>query len=42
VSGATGVEGVEIFNKLESLFAWTLWELEAAKVNPEELGIPKP
>jgi tripartite-type tricarboxylate transporter receptor subunit TctC len=42
VSGATGVDGVEIFNKLESLFAWTLWELEAAKVNPEELGIPKP
>lgn len=42
VSGATGQEGVEIFNKLESLFAWTLWELGAAKVNPEELGIPKP
>lgn len=42
VSGATGEEGVEIFNKLESLFGWTLWELGAAKVNPEELGIPKP
>jgi len=41
-SGATGEEATKIFNKLESLFAWTLWELEAAKVNPEELGIPKP
>ena len=32
----------EVFAKLESLFAWTLWELGAAKVNPETLGIPKP
>ena len=42
VSGATGTEGVEIFNKLESLFAWTLWDLAAAKVDPATLGIPKP
>jgi len=42
VSGATGSEGVEIFNKLESLFAWTLWDLQAAKVDPATLGIPKP
>jgi len=42
VSGATGSEGVEIFNKLESLFAWTLWDLKAAKVDPTTLGIPKP
>jgi tripartite-type tricarboxylate transporter receptor subunit TctC len=42
VSGATGSEGVEIFNKLESLFAWTLWDLKAAKVDPATLGIPKP
>ncbi|KHT58324.1 tricarboxylate transport protein TctC [Photobacterium gaetbulicola] len=28
--------------RLESLFSWTLWELEAAKVNPESLGIPRP
>jgi len=42
VSGATGSEGVEIFNKLESLFTWTLWDLKAAKVDPSTLGIPKP
>jgi tripartite-type tricarboxylate transporter receptor subunit TctC len=42
ISGATGSEGVEIFNKLESLFAWTLWDLKAAKVDPATLGIPKP
>lgn len=42
VSGATGAEGVEIFNKLESLFAWTLWDLKAAKVDPATLGISKP
>ena len=42
LSGATGPEAKEIFNKLESNFAWTLWDLGAAKVNPEELGIPKP
>ena len=28
--------------KLESNFAWTLWELGAAKVDPATLGIPKP
>lgn len=42
ISGATGAEAKEIFNKLESNFAWTLWDLGAAKVNPEELEIPKP
>lgn len=42
ISGATGAEGVEIFNKLESLFAWTLWDLGAAKIDPATLGIPKP
>ena len=42
LSGATGEEANEIFSKLESNFAWTLWDLGAAKVNPEELGIPKP
>ena len=42
LSGATGEEANEIFNKLESNFAWTLWDLGAAKVNPEELGIPRP
>lgn len=42
ISGKVGEEANAEFAKLESLFAWTLWELEAAKVNPEELGIPKP
>ncbi|MBD3304994.1 tripartite tricarboxylate transporter substrate binding protein [candidate division KSB3 bacterium] len=42
ISGKVGEEANAEFAKLESLFAWTLWELGAAKVNPEELGIPKP
>ncbi len=42
LSGKTGKEAKEEFDKLESLFAWTLWELGAAKVNPETLKIPKP
>jgi len=42
LSGKTGEEAKKEFLKLESLFSWTLWELGAAKINPEELGIPKP
>lgn len=42
LSGATGEEAKAIFNELESKFAWKLWELEAATVNPADLGIPKP
>ncbi len=42
LSGKTGEEAKQEFNMLESLFAWTLWELEAAKVDPATLGIPKP
>ena len=42
LSGKTGKEASAEFAKLESLFSWTLWELGAAKINPEELGIPKP
>jgi len=42
LSGATGDESRAIFNALESNFAWTLWELKAATVNPSTLGIPKP
>lgn len=41
-SGATGDEANAIFDALEANFAWTLWELGAAKVNPADLGIPKP
>ncbi|UCF95246.1 MAG: tripartite tricarboxylate transporter substrate binding protein [Desulfobacterales bacterium] len=42
LSGKTGEEARKEFNMLESLFAWTLWELKAAKVDPASLGIPKP
>jgi len=42
INGKTGKAAKDEFNKLESLFGWTLWELGAAKVNPETLGIPKP
>ena len=42
LSGTTGDEAAKIFDALESNFAWTLWELGAAKVNPSTLGIPRP
>jgi tripartite-type tricarboxylate transporter receptor subunit TctC len=42
LSGKTGKEAKAVFAALESNFAWTLWELGAATVNPAELGIPKP
>jgi tripartite-type tricarboxylate transporter receptor subunit TctC len=42
LSGKTGKAAKDEFNNLESLFAWTLWDLGAAKVNPETLKIPKP
>ena len=42
LSGKTGAESKAVFDALESNFAWTLYELGAAKVNPADLGIPKP
>ena len=42
LSGKSGEDARKIFAALESNFAWTLWDLGAAKVNPETLGIPKP
>ena len=42
LSGKTGAESKAVFDALESNFAWTLWELKAATVNPAKLGIPKP
>lgn len=42
LSGKTGAESKAVFDALESNFAWTLYELGAAKVNPEKLGIAKP
>jgi len=42
VSGKSGAEASATFSKLESTFAWTLWDLGAAKVDPATLGINKP
>lgn len=42
ISGKTGEPAKEEFARLESLFAWTLHDLGAAKKNPADLGIPKP
>ncbi len=41
-SGATGAKAQQIFANLQSNFSWTLYDMGAAKVNPETLGIPKP
>ncbi len=41
LSGKTGSAARDEFNRLESLFSWTLWELGAAKLDPSTLGIPK-
>jgi tripartite-type tricarboxylate transporter receptor subunit TctC len=42
LSGKTGADSKAVFDALESNFAWTLWELGAATVEPSKLGIPKP
>ena len=42
LSGKTGAESKAVFTALESNFAWTLYELGAAKVSPDTLGIEKP
>ena len=42
LSGLTGAEASAEFASLESLFSWTLYDLGAAEVSPEELGIPRP
>jgi len=42
LSGKSGAEANAVFSALESNFAWTLWELGAATVDPATLGIPKP
>ena len=41
LKGLVGKEANDIFDKLESVFSWTLWDLGAAKVNPQTLGIPR-
>lgn len=42
LSGKSGEEASEQFADLESLFAWTLWDLGAASVDPATLDIPRP
>ncbi len=42
ISGKTGAGASAEFARLESLFGWTLYELGAAKINPADLGMPKP
>ena len=42
MKGYYGDTANRIFDNLESVFSWTLWELGAATVNPETLGIPRP
>jgi len=41
-SGVSGDEANRIFADLERSFSWTLWELGAATVHPDELGIERP
>ncbi|HUZ18044.1 MAG TPA: tripartite tricarboxylate transporter substrate binding protein [Spirochaetia bacterium] len=41
-SGLSGDAANKVFAGLESNFSWTLWDLGAAKVSPDKLGIPKP
>ena len=41
MKGLVGKEANDIFDKLESVFSWTLWDLGAAKVDPSTLGIPR-
>jgi len=42
MKGLVGKEANDIFDKLESVFSWTLWDLGAAKVDPTTFGIPRP
>lgn len=41
LKGLVGDEANDIFDKLESVFSWTLYELGAAKISPADFGIPK-
>ncbi|TXT50583.1 MAG: hypothetical protein FD137_299 [Spirochaetes bacterium] len=41
LKGYVGKEANDIFDKLESVFSWTLWDLGAAKIDPATLGIPR-
>ena len=41
MKGLYGKEANDIFDNLESVFSWTLWELGAAKTEPSQFGIVK-
>lgn len=41
MKGFYGKKANDIFDNLESVFSWTLWDLGAAKVDPATLGIPR-
>jgi tripartite-type tricarboxylate transporter receptor subunit TctC len=41
LKGLYGKEANDIFDKLESVFSWILWDLKAAKIDPASIGIPK-
>jgi tripartite-type tricarboxylate transporter receptor subunit TctC len=41
MKGLYGKEANDIFDNLESVFSWTLWDLGAAKIDPATLGIPR-
>ena len=41
MKGLVGKEANDIFDTLESIFSWTLWELGAATINPSTLGIAR-
>ena len=41
LSGLVSNDANNIFDNLESVFSWTLWDLGAAKVDPSKIGIPR-
>lgn len=41
LKGLVGKEANDIFDNLESVFSWTLWDLGAAKLDPASFGIPR-
>jgi len=40
--GQYGEDSQEVLRAMESAVSWKLYELEVAKISPEEFGIPKP
>lgn len=42
IYGLHGEEAVETHKQLDSIYSWTLYNAGAAKISPEEFGIPKP